>query len=93
MGFFGPYKRQREEKLFKERKEKGPLSQDKCITAEKKESSGGKSKPALYVNDVIGKALSRIGTFKELDTKQQKVALINPVMGMTSSSRFPSNVI
>lgn len=63
------------------------------MTADKKKSSGGKPKPALYVNDVIGKALSRIGTFKELDTKQQKVALINPVMIMKPSSHIPSNVI
>uniref|UniRef100_A0A0K8U849 Dihydropyrimidine dehydrogenase [NADP(+)] n=1 Tax=Bactrocera latifrons TaxID=174628 RepID=A0A0K8U849_BACLA len=78
LGFFGPYKQQREEKLFKARKEKGPLSKGKDTAADKKKSGGGKPKPALFVNDIIGKALSRIGTFKELDTKQQKVALINP---------------
>ncbi|XP_011181764.2 dihydropyrimidine dehydrogenase [NADP(+)] [Zeugodacus cucurbitae] len=78
LGYFGPYQQQREQKLFKERKEKGPLAQDDCKSTDKKKAGGGKPKPALEVNDVVGKALSRIGTFKELDTKQQKVALINP---------------
>ena len=32
------------------------------------------------VEEVIGKALDRIGTFNDLDTKQHVIALIDPEM-------------
>ena len=37
------------------------------------------SQPAPKVKDIIGRALPHIGTYKNLDNKQQKVALIDDV--------------
>lgn len=42
-------------------------------------NGGNVTKPAPKIKDVIGQALPHIGTYKNLDNKQQKVALIDDV--------------
>lgn len=83
MGFFGKALQEREEKMHEIRKEKGAIWK---ITDEYSPASstpdiknGFHPKPAPKVSDIIGKALPYIGTYKSLDNKQQKVALIDDV--------------
>ena len=68
------------------RKEKGAIwkIQDEFNgVAETADSKNGfHSKKAPSVADVIGKALPHIGTYKSLDNKLQKVALIDDVNGI-----------
>ena len=44
-------------------------------------------KPIPFIKDVIGNALSHIGTYKELDNKKQVVALIDDVRTMNMYMR------
>ncbi|XP_067640026.1 dihydropyrimidine dehydrogenase [NADP(+)] isoform X2 [Eurosta solidaginis] len=78
LGFFGPYKKLRENKLYEEGLKNGPLWNVKLESTALREN--GAPKPALSVNEVIGRALDRIGTYKKLDNTQQKVALIDDDM-------------
>lgn len=80
MGFFGPYLKEREEMLSKLRKEKGPLWKIVSDDADINPQNGGHAfQPVPKVRDIIGRALPHIGTYKNLDNKQQKVALIDDV--------------
>lgn len=78
LGFFGPYQQQRDIKLADLRKKQGAFW-DAEREATSSAPSTGDAKPAPKVADVIGAALPRIGAYKSLDNKQQKVALINDV--------------
>lgn len=80
MGFFGPYLKEREEKVAKLHEEKGALWKIDSNDADIKIQNGSsKPQPAPKIKDIIGRALSHIGTYKNLDNKQQKVALIDDV--------------
>ncbi|TDG41125.1 hypothetical protein AWZ03_012452 [Drosophila navojoa] len=79
LGFFGPYQQQRDIKLAELRKEKGALWDAERTTVDTS-NTGAVIKPAPKITDVIGAALPRIGPYKSLDNKQQKVALINDDM-------------
>jgi len=66
------------------RLEKGPLWDAEW--ASKKEFSekvASSSRPAPRIKDVIGKALPHIGSYKSLDNKLQKIALIDDVSTQT----------
>uniref|UniRef100_A0A034VUS9 Dihydropyrimidine dehydrogenase [NADP(+)] n=1 Tax=Bactrocera dorsalis TaxID=27457 RepID=A0A034VUS9_BACDO len=78
LGFFGPYKKEREEKLYEQRVKNGPLWNVKSETDVAPANDA--PKPAYRINDVIGGALERIGAYKKLDNTQQKVALIDDDM-------------
>uniref|UniRef100_A0A1A9WDB6 Dihydropyrimidine dehydrogenase [NADP(+)] n=1 Tax=Glossina brevipalpis TaxID=37001 RepID=A0A1A9WDB6_9MUSC len=76
LGFFGPYRKVREEHLTKLYEEKGPMWQieeNDCIT--QKDSYSQQIAPKLA--EITGNALPFIGTYKSLDNKQQTVALID----------------
>lgn len=45
----------------------------------RKPVSNGEPNKVIRVNDIIGNSLKRIGTYKNLDNKQQVVALIDDV--------------
>uniref|UniRef100_A0A8D8AAX0 Dihydropyrimidine dehydrogenase [NADP(+)] n=2 Tax=Culex pipiens TaxID=7175 RepID=A0A8D8AAX0_CULPI len=73
---FGDYKKKREEKLHKLRLEKGPLwdpSAEEKTNVE--DTSSIKTPPKI--KDVLGAALPKIGSYKNLDNKKQVVALID----------------
>ncbi|EDW65449.1 dihydropyrimidine dehydrogenase [NADP(+)] [Drosophila virilis] len=78
LGFFGPYQQQRDIKLADLRKQKGAFWDAQQATVDA--TSSADVKPAPKITDVIGAALPRIGAYKSLDNKQQKVALINDDM-------------
>uniref|UniRef100_T1PFN8 Dihydropyrimidine dehydrogenase [NADP(+)] n=1 Tax=Musca domestica TaxID=7370 RepID=T1PFN8_MUSDO len=82
LGFFGPYLKEREEKMAKLREEKGPIWKIETDDVAGSNDQNGKatdghSNGVPKVKDVIGRALPHIGTYKSLDNKQQKVALID----------------
>ncbi|PSN52992.1 Dihydropyrimidine dehydrogenase [NADP(+)] [Blattella germanica] len=71
---FGPYLETREEKIAELKKKSDLLAKNLHP------SSGLYNKPIKAipsVNDVVGRALPRIGAYKRLDNKQQVVALID----------------
>ena len=73
---FGPYKEERE-KLIHEARLKG----DPALAPEPpKPRNNLTPAKALTLNDVIGKACDRIGAYKQLDPKQQVVALVDEDM-------------
>lgn len=78
---FGEYKKKREEKLAQLRLEKGPLW-DPCMEENEVVKNGTDAhiiQPALKIKDVLGIALPKIGSYKNLDNKKQVVALIDDV--------------
>lgn len=77
LGFFGPYLKEREQKMAELRLQKGPqwdASAENQISLASTKTSVNKVRK---VSDVIGKALPHIGSYKSLDNKLQKVALID----------------
>ncbi|KAL9885172.1 dihydropyrimidine dehydrogenase su(r) [Glossina fuscipes fuscipes] len=77
LGFFGPYRKLRQERIAKLHEEKGPMWQveeNNCMTQDDC-CAGPQAAPKL--SEVIGKALPFIGSYKSLDNKQQAVALID----------------
>lgn len=85
---FGPYQRKREEqlsKLYKECAVKEELLphhngvQTDFNNGTDKRSQNCAAKKIPSVRDVIGRALPRIGAYKELDNTKQVVALIDDV--------------
>uniref|UniRef100_A0A6F9DBX4 Dihydropyrimidine dehydrogenase [NADP(+)] n=1 Tax=Phallusia mammillata TaxID=59560 RepID=A0A6F9DBX4_9ASCI len=76
--FFGKYKQEREEVVAKMKKESNLLSPSKQPPEERQLYVPTKTVPR--VRDVIGEALPQIGTYNDLDNKQQVVALIDPNM-------------
>lgn len=84
--------KEREEKLAKLREEKGPIWKiDGSDDTDMKPQANGAHAPqaAPKVKDIIGRALPHIGTYKNLDNKQQKVALIDDV---SCFLQFMSNI-
>ncbi|XP_037936365.1 dihydropyrimidine dehydrogenase [NADP(+)]-like [Teleopsis dalmanni] len=76
LGFFGPYQNAREKQLDNIRKDKGPiwsLEETTCVS----NGTNGTVRPVPKISDIIGKALPHIGSYKSLDNKLQKVALID----------------
>ncbi|ALC48926.1 su-r- [Drosophila busckii] len=81
LGFFGPYQQQRDIKLADLRQKQGAFwDAEHQSTPSADSTSAVVTKAAPKVADVIGAALPRIGAYKSLDNKQQKVALINDDM-------------
>lgn len=72
---FGPYKKEKEI-IVAEAKEKDDLLADKYKPVVVRPAVGPK-KPIPSVKDMIGKALPLIGSYGDLDNKQQVVALID----------------
>jgi hypothetical protein len=60
-------------------KEKFKIFPEYLNSIKKTSEKDHKSKPAVKVNDIIGKALPKIGAYKKLDNKKQVVALIDDV--------------
>ncbi|XP_022208508.2 dihydropyrimidine dehydrogenase [NADP(+)] isoform X1 [Drosophila obscura] len=79
LGFFGPYQRERDIAMAELRSKKGALWDAQQGAVAICPSNGGPNE-APKVADIIGAALPRIGTYNQLDNKQQKVALINDDM-------------
>lgn len=73
--YFGEYQRLREQKIAEIKANSNPLDQTVPVTRPVPKPIA----PIPCIKDVIGKALSHIGTFKELDPKRQVVALIDDV--------------
>lgn len=73
--YFGEYQKLREKKIAELKEKMNPLDVNFSSTRPAPEPVG--SVPAI--KDVIGKSLSHIGTYKELNNKQQVVALIDDV--------------
>jgi len=78
LGFFGPYQRQRDLKLADLRRQQGALWDAEQVKSTPPAEDGA-PKPAPRIKDVIGAALDKIGSYNQLDNKQQKVALIDDV--------------
>lgn len=85
---FGPYKKEREEKVSALMKEKGPiwkLSPDDDDIPTNGHAANGVEKATNGVNkvptvkDIIGASLKYVGTYNQLDNKKQVVALIDDV--------------
>lgn len=80
LGFFGPYLKERDNKLSTLRKQRGAMWMVNSDQADIKPRNRIQvPQPAPKIKDVIGRALPYIGTYKNLDNKQQKVALIDDV--------------
>ncbi|XP_030382629.1 dihydropyrimidine dehydrogenase [NADP(+)] [Scaptodrosophila lebanonensis] len=79
LGFFGPYQQQRDIKLAEIRSKEGAFwDAEKSATANVVPANAINKAPR--VADVVGRALPYISSYKELDNKQQKVALIDDDM-------------
>ncbi|XP_076639688.1 dihydropyrimidine dehydrogenase su(r) [Colletes latitarsis] len=74
--YFGEYQKLREQKLAEINANSNPLEK----TVEVTRPAPKPIAPVPTIKDVIGKAVDHIGTFKELTTKQQVVALIDDDM-------------
>jgi len=75
---FGPYAKERKEAMAKVKKEVDLL--DDRNLPEPNRPANKQRMMTPKVQEVIGKALDRIGTFNDLDTKQHVIALIDPEM-------------
>lgn len=85
---FGPYKKQREEKLTEQRSKSGSVLEDNnCVNGNT--IPNRTVNPAPKIKDIIGLALPHIGSYKSLDNKKQVVALIDDV-SVDSFSRYIS---
>lgn len=94
MVHFGLHKKEREEKLAKLMKEKGPIwklnaDDDNDIPSNGQTTNGhnGSSAPAPTLRDVIGNSLKYVGPYKKLDNKKQVVALIDDVISFITFHR------
>ncbi|XP_033325704.2 dihydropyrimidine dehydrogenase su(r) isoform X1 [Megalopta genalis] len=74
--YFGEYQKLREQKIAEIKANSNPLDRPVAITR----PAPNPIAPIPSLKDVIGKAVSRIGSFKQLDTKHQVVALIDDDM-------------
>lgn len=73
--YFGEYQKLREQKIAEIKANSNPLDNPVRITRPA-------PKPAIpipKIKDVIGKAINHIGAYKELNNKEQVVALIDDV--------------
>ena len=75
---FGPYAKQRRDALAEVKKEVDLL--DDRYKPEPNRPANKQRMMTPKVEEVIGKALDRIGTFNDLDSKQHVIALIDPEM-------------
>ena len=75
---FGPYAKQKKEAMAQLKKDMDLLD-DKFKPAPNRPANKQRLMTPK-VQEVIGKALDRIGTFNDLDTKQHVIALIDPEM-------------
>lgn len=73
--YFGEYQKLREQKIAEIKANSNPLDKTVDITRPTLKSIG----PVPTIKDVIGKALDHIGTYKDLNNKEQVVALIDDV--------------
>lgn len=73
--YFGEYQRLREQKIAELKADSNPLDEVVKVMRPAPEPIA----PIPTVKDVIGKALTHIGSFKELNNKKQMVALIDDV--------------
>lgn len=90
---FGEQKKEREERVSKLMKEKGPIwkldsSDDTAVNAGVSNGNtnglngrapNGAINAAPKIKDIIGASLKYVGTYKQLDNKKQVVALIDDV--------------
>ena len=74
---FGPYKKEREEKIAAA-KEKDDLL-DENYHPKRLRPANQPSAPVLPIREIIAAAIDRIGTYNDLDNKQQVVAMIDEV--------------
>lgn len=77
---FGQYWKKRQEKIKELRLENGPLwdpVKNVVRDGEQKTVFRENIRPAITIKDVIGAAVPKIGSYKQLDNKQQVVALID----------------
>ena len=74
---FGSYKQKKAEIIAEHKESTDLLSEDKMPVPHAPHEM---KKPIPKVQDVIGEAVSRIGTYNDLDNRQQVVALIDPEM-------------
>lgn len=74
--YFGNYQKLREKKIAELKEKTNPLDANFVSTRPVQETLS----PAPAIKDIIGKSLSYIGTFKELNNRQQVVALIDDDM-------------
>ncbi|KAG7199458.1 hypothetical protein KM043_014084 [Ampulex compressa] len=74
--YFGEYQRLREKKIAELKTKSNPLDSPFEVNRPVRKPIA----PVPSVRDVIGKAVPRIGTYKELNNKQQVVALIDDDM-------------
>ncbi|CAG2100610.1 unnamed protein product [Medioppia subpectinata] len=75
---FGPYKTQREQQIVDLKLKSNLLRDD--LKPPKERPINKPTGDVMKINDLIGLSLPRIGTFADLDTKLQKVALIDQDM-------------
>jgi len=75
---FGPYKKEREEKIAAA-KEKDDLL-DENYHPKRLRPANQPSAPVLPIREIIAAAIDRIGTYNDLDNKQQVVAMIDEEM-------------
>lgn len=76
---FGPFAKEKRELVAKSKSQQLDLLGDNSLRDQNRPAHKPKSLPAT-VEQVIGRALSAIGTYNELDNKQHVVALIDPEM-------------
>ncbi|XP_078039722.1 dihydropyrimidine dehydrogenase su(r) [Augochlora pura] len=74
--YFGEYQKLREQKIAEIKANSNPLDQPIAVTR----PAPNPIAPVPTLKDVIGKAVSRIGSFKQLDNKHQVVALVDDDM-------------
>ncbi|KAI4470269.1 dihydropyrimidine dehydrogenase [nadp(+)] [Holotrichia oblita] len=75
---FGPYKIEREEQVSKIFKKQ--MNGDVCINGTNSNETAHHDNTVPKIKDIIGKALSRIGAYNDLNLKKQVVALIDDDM-------------
>eukprot|EP00123_Amoebidium_parasiticum_P017709 comp23956_c0_seq1/m.42407 comp23956_c0_seq1/g.42407 ORF comp23956_c0_seq1/g.42407 comp23956_c0_seq1/m.42407 type:complete len:1046 (-) comp23956_c0_seq1:454-3591(-) len=76
MPHFGQYLEERRRLLAEEKKKAGPMAANQNDSSERPKPVG----PPPNLHEMIGRALSRIGAYQQLDNMQQVVAEINPDM-------------
>jgi len=74
---FGPYAKERK-RIISEYKRLNPPSEMPAHAAHR--PALNPTKPIPTISDMVGAAVSKIGTYNQLDNKQQKVALIDQEM-------------
>ncbi|XP_063618794.1 dihydropyrimidine dehydrogenase [NADP(+)] isoform X1 [Cydia splendana] len=79
LAHFGPYNKKREDQLHKIRLNSNLLADNKVDSYLVNGTSNGRC-PVPSIRDVVGEALPRIGTYKQLDNTKQVVALIDDDM-------------